>query len=153
GRRPVETGVDVVHAPEDGVDRGLMFFEGRLALGGDTMQLLAAHLRFDGHIAQFFQQRQGRVDHSRAGAVSAADLLLDGLDNLVAMARLFGDELQDHELQVALIEDPFRAAPLVTAEAAAVETEFAGRTGLVTVVMMSKHGILSTVFRYIDKKD
>ena len=61
-------------------------------------------------MAEFLQQGEGRIDHARAGAVGAAELVLDGLDQLVAMARLLRDQRQDDVAQVALVEYP--AAPV-----------------------------------------
>ena len=49
---------------------------------------------------------QGGVDRAGAGPETAA--LLDGADNLVAMAGAFGEDLEDEELDVAA---PCPAAP------------------------------------------
>jgi hypothetical protein len=49
-------------------------------------------------------ERQRRIDHARTGAVGTGDLRLDRLDDLVAVPRLFGDEVQDDEPKIALSE-------------------------------------------------
>ena len=71
----------------------------------------------DRHVAEFLKQGQRRIDHTRAGAVGAADLLLDRLDDFVTVARFLGDEVQDDQAQVAMGEE---AAESGTAAATAV---------------------------------
>ncbi len=56
-------------------------------------------------IAQLFEQGQGRVDDAGTGAIGAAQAILDGLDQFIAVAGLLGDQGQEHIAQVALFED------------------------------------------------
>ena len=72
--------------------------------------------------AKVFQHRQQRIDRAGARTVVAADLLADGLDDLVAVAGLARQHLQHQQLQVATVEHA--AAP--TAGAAMTAPAFAG---------------------------
>jgi hypothetical protein len=82
-------------------------------------------------MTHFFQQRQGRVDHAGAGAVAAADELLDGLDHVVAVARLFLQQMQHHDAQCALLEHARAASAAAFTAAGAM---MAARTAGVFVV-------------------
>jgi hypothetical protein len=58
---------------------------------------------------------QSRVDDPRAGTIGPAEFLLDGLDQLIAVARLFSDQLQQDVAQIAVIENTTeRPAPATT---------------------------------------
>jgi hypothetical protein len=102
-------------ALEDRADRRALGFQEGLALGGDGIELLAAAF-LGGGVAELFQEGQGRIDDAGAGAIGAADRLLDGLDQLVAVARLLADQLEQNQAQVALFEHPLRP-PAMTAHA------------------------------------
>jgi len=52
------------------------------------------------------------------------------------VARLFADQAQDHEPQVALVEDPLAAPAVPPAEAAAMEAELARAERLAAAVVM-----------------
>src|SRR5262249_1033065 len=54
---------------------------------------------------------------ARARRIGATELFLDGADEIVAMARLFRDQGENDEPQVAMAEDPAGTLP----EAAAAE--------------------------------
>src|SRR5260221_4558865 len=56
------------------------------------------------------KELQRGVDGARARGVGAAELLLEGLDDLVAVPRLFLEEAQHDEAEGALLEHP-SAAP------------------------------------------
>jgi hypothetical protein len=58
--------------------------------------------------------RQGRVDDSWAGAVHAAEFFFDRLDQFVAVARLFGNQLEQHVAQIAVIKNPAMPAAAAT---------------------------------------
>ncbi|MCY1247589.1 hypothetical protein D9M72_609360 [compost metagenome] len=49
----------------------------------------------------FFKKRQGRVDHAGTGTVGAVEHAFDLADQVVAVARLFGDQRQQQQFQVA----------------------------------------------------
>src|SRR5262249_58640028 len=86
--------------------------------------LFGAAASFRTQIAELFQQGQGRVDDARAGAVHASEFFLDRLHQLVTVARFFGDQLQQHIAQVAVIEDTaMTPASAMTAEAPAAKAE------------------------------
>ncbi len=79
----------------------------------------------DGGQTLFFKKRECGVDDARARRVSAGEPLLHRLDQLIPVARLFREKLQDDQLEVAAIEHasaasaeaPLKAAP-APAEAA-----------------------------------
>jgi hypothetical protein len=91
-------------------------------------------------MAKLFEHGQGRVDHAWAGTVAAADRFLDRLDDLVAVTGLLGDERQNHEAKIAMIENPAEpAAAAMTASmivVGAMPTAAKGATS-VAVFMMS----------------
>src|SRR5579871_5882254 len=95
-----------LHACEQRLDGGAVGIEVGASLGGDGMQLLAAVAGRDGHVPEFLQHGQRGVDHARAWAVGAADALLDGLYDLVAVPRLLGDEMEDNQAKVTMGEEP-----------------------------------------------
>eukprot|EP01035_Chromulina_nebulosa_P004809 gene4809-6550_t len=70
-------------------------------LGGDGGRARILR-RLDGDVAQIFKHRQRRVDDAGAGAVGAADLVLDFLDDFVAVPRPLGHQRQNQQLQVAV---------------------------------------------------
>src|SRR4029077_12279953 len=71
--------------------------------------------------AEFLEQSERRVDHAGAGAVGAADLVLDRLDDLVAMPRLLGDQIENDQPQIAMGEEPAKPAPASPAMPVAAE--------------------------------
>ena len=68
-----------------------------LAVRGDRVALLAV-LFVDGRVPQLLEQGERGVDHARARAVAAGEAFLNGLDDLVAVARALGDQREDLEL-------------------------------------------------------
>src|ERR1700694_4384795 len=87
------------------------------AFRGDRVEFLSAVAGGDRCVAEFFEQRQRGIDDPWAGAVRAAQLILDLLDYFIAMSRRIGHEAQDDETQVAVVED---AAVMPPASSAAV---------------------------------
>src|SRR5262249_40051113 len=63
---------------------------------------------------------QGRIDDARARDVEAAGPFFQGFDQLIAMARLLGEQRQDDQLQVGGVE--LAAGAETAAEHAAFET-------------------------------
>ena len=94
----------------------------RLALVGDGVELLGA-LGLGGDVADLFEVGQRRIDHAGARRIPTGGLLLKHLDDLVAVARLLGDQRQRQQAHVALRQhlagaDEVAAAHAVTAAAA-----------------------------------
>src|SRR5271170_5551270 len=56
------------------------------------------------------QHGQHRINHTRTRSICPAQPLLDRLDDLVAMARLLRDQLQNDVTQIARAEEPHRPA-------------------------------------------
>src|SRR5687768_11086637 len=86
----------------------LIDFLGRLRLGLDDQ-------------AHVLEHRQGRIDDAGARRIMALGHLLDRLDQLIAVARLIGDQLEQHEAKFAALEHPFAgpaSAPAAPAAAA-----------------------------------
>jgi hypothetical protein len=64
------------------------------AAGGDGIAFAAA-LGGGGGLAEFFEQGQSWVDHAGAGRVGAAGEVFHFLDDFVAVAGLFFDQMQN----------------------------------------------------------
>ena len=62
------------------------------------------------HVAQVFEHLERRVEHHRAGGVTAAEAFFQGADELIAMTRLLSQEPQDDELELSL----GKGAPVLT---------------------------------------
>ena len=78
-----------------------------LAAGvGDGVQLAGAIGGADADPAHLLHQGERGIHHARAGAVAAVHLFFDGLDELVAVARLLGDQPQQHQPQTAMAQHP-----------------------------------------------
>src|SRR6185312_10287192 len=75
-----------------------------------------------GDVAGLFEIGQRRIDDARARRVPALGLLLEHLDDLVAVARLFGDQRERDQPQVALGQHP-AGAQVVAAHAAVTTAE------------------------------
>jgi hypothetical protein len=60
-----------------------------------------------------FKQLQGRIDRAGAGPVEPRVALLQLLDQVVAVPRLFGQQLEQHILQVATTMAPARPIPTI----------------------------------------
>src|SRR5207237_1118554 len=69
--------------------------------------------------ALVLEQLQDGVDRARAGAVEAAEALLEGADHVVAVAGLLGQQLEDDVLEVAALEEALGAAAAEGVKAAA----------------------------------
>jgi hypothetical protein len=67
-----------------------------------------------GDVAEVLEHGERRVNHAGARHVGAAQAVLDGLDYLVAVARPFGDERENNEAKLAVIEHagPAAAVPM-----------------------------------------
>src|SRR5690606_9863044 len=62
------------------------------------------------------QHRERRIDHAGAGRIVPARTLLDSLDEVVTVARLLGDELEQDKPQLLAAELP-AAAPATASSA------------------------------------
>ncbi len=98
------------HAFEQALDRRLVSLQLVLALRSHGVELAAALALLGGDQACFLEQGEGGIDHARAGAVGAADAILDFLDDLIAVPRLLGDQGQHHPAKIAVVEDASAAA-------------------------------------------
>ena len=81
-------------------DRRAVVGEVGPALVGDGVELLVA-LGRRGDVAGLLEEGQRRIDDARARRIEALRLFLDGLDQVVAVARLLLDEVQRDQPQVA----------------------------------------------------
>jgi hypothetical protein len=88
------------------------------AFVGDGVELLAAGLGFNAGVAELFEHGEGGVDGAGAWAVLAIEHFFDGADELVAVARLFFDEGQEQQAEVAGAEHAATTEPAATAAAA-----------------------------------
>src|SRR3954454_21644037 len=99
----------------------LQALEQRLDLFGPLFEMLAplvSHLeRLVAAVARRFldqahvlEQGQGRIDHAGAGRILAAGQVLDRADEVVTVARLVGDQLEQDEPKLARFEHASAAA-------------------------------------------
>jgi hypothetical protein len=79
--------------------RGAVLLQVAATFLADAIELFGP-LRLDSRLAGLFEIGEGRIDHARARNVVAAGPLFQHLDQIVAMARLFGDQGQQEQLQV-----------------------------------------------------
>src|SRR5215218_435921 len=73
--------------------------------------------------AHVFEHGQRRVDDAGARRIFAAGHFLDRLDQLIAVARLVGDQLEQHQAQLAALEHPLAVAAAMAAPAAGALAE------------------------------
>src|SRR5205814_9280121 len=115
---------------EDGVDDGTIGRQEGSTVLGDGIKLLGAARGLEAHIAELFQEGQRRIDDARARAVHAAELVLDGLDQLVAVAGLLGNQLEQHVAQIAVVENAAAAAAVAVTLAGMAAAEAEGTAGM-----------------------
>src|SRR6185312_9057935 len=104
-------------------------------------------------VAHLVQHGQRRIDDAGARRVDAAAQFLDGADQVVAVARLVGDQLEQDQPQLAGVEDPTApAAPLavLAAPAAAAHAVPADRMVVmppvsVGMMVVNSNGVLLSV--------
>src|SRR5579871_1961134 len=125
---------------EHHVDDVAVRLEIALALGRDAVELLAA-LALGGEIARLFEIGERGINDTRARAVPAARLLLDHLDDLVAVTRLFRDQGKHEQLQVSLCQ---HAADTEEIAAARPAPAAPAETGSVTAMAMTAGGPMGT---------
>src|SRR5262245_32341871 len=93
------------------------------AFVGDGVELLGA-LGLRGDVACLFEISQRRVNYAGARRIPAGGLLFEHLDDLVAVARLLGDQRECDQAQVALRQHApgahHLAIPTMTSAAPAV---------------------------------
>src|ERR1700730_7965132 len=86
---------------EHRVDEVAVLLEMGAALLGDGVALLGA-LDLGGEVARLLEISQRRIDDARARRVPAGGPVFQHLDDLVAVARLLGDQRERDQAQVAL---------------------------------------------------
>ena len=90
----------------------------------DLLGVLGLGLGDQPHV---LEHGQGRIDDARARRIFAAGHLLDRADQLIAVARLVGDQLKQHEAKLAALEHPLAVAaaapPPAAPTCAVVEVE------------------------------
>src|SRR4029079_5683032 len=101
---------ELADAIEDVVDRGLVLGQMGTPGVGDLVDLLPLVAGNDPGVAEVLEQLQGGVDRPRARRIGTAELLLERLDDLVAVSRLLLEEAEDEVARVALLDHP-PAAP------------------------------------------
>ncbi len=97
--QPLHLEADPLDLRDGGVDAVPMLGEMRAALLGQAIELARA-LDVDGGVADLLEIGQRWINHAGARHVEAVGKIVEGLDDLVAVARLLRDERKDHELQV-----------------------------------------------------
>ena len=95
-----------------------IFGKVRAALVGRLEHLLRILRLLLGDEAHVLEHGQSRIDDARARRIIAPGHLLDRLDQLVAVARLVGDQLEQHQAQLAALEHPLAVAAAMPAPAA-----------------------------------
>src|SRR5262249_47001714 len=102
------------------VDEVAVVGEMGAALVGDGVELLGA-LGLAGHVAGLLEIGERGIDDAGTGRIPAGGLVLQNLDDLVAVARLLGDQGEREQPQVALRQHaagPHHVAPAHAATAA-----------------------------------
>jgi hypothetical protein len=134
------------HAGNHDIDGSLVLPQERRPAFGQRVELLASLFGQRG-IAQFLQHGEGGIDDAGAGAVGAPGEILDRLDNLIAVAWLVRDQLQQDEAQLAVIEQSIAAAGTVAAVPATVA---ASHAEIVPVVGGTGESVLAATMRVVD---
>ena len=80
------------------------------ALFGRRERLAGAFRLGFGDVSHIEEQGQRRIDHAWARHVAAARQILDRANELVAVARLIGDQLEQDEPEFSRIEDATASA-------------------------------------------
>ena len=108
---------DLGDAAENGVNFFLVAGQIGGALCGDGIEFFRAVAGGGICVTELFEQHQRGVDHSGTWTVRTAEPFLDLLDDLVAVARTFGDQLQNDKTQIAVAEHPAMTPPASPAAA------------------------------------
>src|SRR2546430_13032286 len=94
-------------------DPGEYVVDERLVLGemlppflSDFIDFLPALLRSRRRVSQILEHRERRIYCPRTRRIHPAEALLDLLDDLVTVPRLFVEQAENHELELGLIEHP-----------------------------------------------
>jgi hypothetical protein len=110
----------------------------RAADPGDREQLLGAFCLLLGDMIHVIEHGQRWVDDAGARGISAAGPILDLADQVVAVARLFLDQLEQDEAQFAPVEHPPAASAFATRMAEGTSepaTPKAARAAIAALVM------------------
>src|SRR5262249_45151546 len=108
------------NAREERVHTSLVRRKFGFARFGDGVEFLGTLARGEFRKSHVLKHRQQRIDDAGARRIGAADAMLDLLDQFVAMPRLLGEQRQNHEFEVALIEHAARPATMAKASMAPV---------------------------------
>ena len=92
----------------------------------------------------FFKERQVRIDHPGAGAIGAVEHRFDLADQVVAMARLLGDQCQQQQFQVARGEHPGATSTAFAAGARAFFEAVTAFAVMMMGMMVSHFSLLSS---------
>src|SRR5690348_5314606 len=120
---------ECLEAPDQLLDLVGILFEMVGARGGDLERLASALARSFLDQAHFHEHRQRRIDHPGARRVGAAGQFFDRANQVVAVPRLLGDQLEQDESQLSRFKHAAGAAAAASAPAprstliADVETE------------------------------
>ena len=87
-------------------------------------------------MAHVGQHGEGGIDHARAGRIGAGGQVLDGADQVIAVARLVGQQLEQHQAQFGGLEHAPAAPPALLAAPAAMAEEAAGTAPAAEMVMV-----------------
>src|SRR5687768_17561744 len=99
-----EAGPKLRHPLEDVVDGRLVLGQMRPAGVGDLIDLLPAFLLARDRESEVDEHRERRIDGARARGVGPREAVFELLDDLVAVTRLLFQQLQNHVLEIALLE-------------------------------------------------
>ena len=128
---------DAAQMGQRAFDRRAVVAQMGATLVGDGIEPLVA-LGDRGHVVRLFEEGQRRIDDAGARAVHARGLLLDRLDQIVAVARLLLDEIERDQAEVArgehaadpdVVAEPAPVAPIAPAAASAAWTSGTTRAG------------------------
>jgi hypothetical protein len=105
------------HPVENLIQQVPMLLQIALTFRGDVVDLLALGI-LRPHVALVFQQLERGIDGAGRGGVAARHLLLQGLDDLVAVAGLLLEQPEDDEFDLTRLE---HLGPAPGASASGVE--------------------------------
>ena len=109
-------------------------------------------------MAHLVQHGQRRIDDAGARGVGAAAQFLDGANQIVAVPRLGGEQLEQDQPQLARVEDPaapaasfaFFAAPAAAAHAVPVDRMVVmPPVSVGMMVVVNSHGVLLSVSKHV----
>src|SRR5579875_1302758 len=97
-------GADFRDAAKNRLNEPALAFQHGFAFRRDRIELARPLGRIDANQSLLLKQGEGRIDDTGARRIGASQAVLDRLDDFIAMRRLFADEFQNNEADVALAE-------------------------------------------------